>query len=190
VTQSSFTSVTTRISSLQGTPEVARQSSINLMITSVKLEEIEQKRQSLKKQCESISLALTEVQNNPPKTLSEEQSREILAHQYEWETQLVGFQKNLVRLDREITALLDTNEDFQTRFRSALEREINAIHDIKNQKISLIMQTLGTQNADIKHHLTKVFNDPQLQEQYFKNINLTENKSFTEKLKNFFKREK
>lgn len=190
MTLSSFTSVTTRISSLQGTPETARQSSIDMMIASVKLEELEQKRQALKKQCETISLALTEVQNNPPKTLSEEQSREILAHQHEWETLLLTFQKTLSRIDREITALIDSNEDQQIRFRAALERHVSAIDEIKNQKILLILNALGTENIDVKYRLSKVFDDPHLQEQYYKNIEGSNNKSFTEKLKKFFKKEK
>lgn len=188
---SSFTSVTTKISSLQHSPDNTREVSISLMIVSTQLEALEKKRQDIKQTCETLGLALTEVQNTPPKSLNESQTQQILANQFEWEKELLSIRKELSRLDIQITYLNDWNNDLQERLRTGLNQLSTKMNEALSQKLSLIIQFLKTDNPDLKFMLTKALTQPDIQQLYYKALNLNSNskKSFTDKLKNFFRRE-
>ncbi len=167
--------------------------SANTAMYSRHLESLEADRQQLKKEFDSFSLALSELQNTPPKEGEEQQQQQRLAISKELEESLKQVKKKLDEMNRQITYYNDYNEDRQIRFRESMARHHQQLDVLVEKKIDIILKALKDQGlasdkpeAEIRKALKEALNDPDLQEAYIKAAGQIERKGFTEKLKGWF----
>ena len=167
--------------------------SANAALYSQRLDEIENNRQQLKKQTDSFSLALSELEQSPPKDMSEEQ---LLARTTACKEMNEVLNKTMQRLNivnQEITYFDDYNEDRQLKFRQKMSVYYQKLEAIIEEKIDLMLEYFKKNNiiidkpeAEIRAVLKSALHDPALQEAYIKAAG-QERSSFTDKLKGWFK---
>lgn len=168
--------------------------SANTAMLSRRLESLETDRQQLKKQFDSFSLALSELQNAPPKGEDEERQQKRIAVCHELEETLRKAKKKLDELNREIIYYNDYNEDRQIRFRETMSKYHLQLDKLIEEKVDIILSYLKEQGIktdkpemELRSALKEALNDPELQEAYIKSAGQIERKSFSEKLKGWFK---
>lgn len=166
--------------------------SANTAMYSQRLESLEADRQQLKRQFDSFTLALSELQNAPPKG-SEEQQQQRIAVCKELEEKLKQVKNQLEELNREIIYYNDYNEDRQNKFRETMSRYHQQLDKLVEEKVDIVLKALKDQDikidkpeAEIRSALKEALNNAELQEAYIKAAGQIERKSFTEKLKGWF----
>ncbi len=166
----------------------------NTAMVSQRLESLEVDRHQLKKQFDSFSLALSELQNAPPKGEEEEQQQQRMAVCKELEETLKKIKSTLAELNLEITYYNDYNQDRQIKFRETMSQYYQKLDKLIEEKVDIILSCLKTQGiktdkpeTEVRRALKAALNNPELQEAYIKAAGQIERKSFADTLKGWFK---